>query len=168
KLRLRTYSLLDLKKEKEIFFEIKRKQSATIIKDRGIFSYNTYKLLKENKKIFFKKNKKEIRKKETLESFLALKKKFNMTPRLKVIYDREPLEAVNYKNLRITFDSNIQACRANDNSTNGYYKKLLPKKFVLEVKFRGILPYWFHNIIQKYQLQRISFSKYCQAVETVL
>lgn len=164
KLRLRTYGL---KKGNDIFFEIKRKRNAVVIKDRGIFSPSIYKhFIKEGKINML--NSKGIKKKNTLKDFLFLKDKYLMKPKLKIIYQREPFEGINYKNLRITFDSQVQANLAKSFVFDSYLKEVVKSYFILEVKFRGLLPYWFHDLIQKYQLERRAFSKYCHSLETVL
>jgi SPX domain protein involved in polyphosphate accumulation len=165
KLRLRHYGW---RPTNDIFFEIKRKKEAVVIKDRGLFRLflyqyfikagNTGKLLKT----------KTIRNKDVLQDFLFLKTKCQMKPKLRIVYEREPFEGINSTNLRITFDSNLRATRITNFSSEDYYKNLLNHQFILEVKFRGLLPYWFHDLVQKYQLQRITFSKYCQAVEAML
>ncbi len=168
KLRLRTYRLNKFSDREEIFFEIKRKRNATIIKDRGLFKYSDCQLLLKTQDINTLLKSKKVKKRNILKDFLRLKTKFRMTPKIKVVYEREPFEGIYYQNLRITFDSNLQACLANNFSSTNCYRKLLKNHFVLEVKYRGILPYWFHQIIQRYELQRISFSKYAQAIELMI
>jgi len=165
KLRLRHYGW---KPANDIFFEIKRKKEAIVVKDRGIFKPSFYhdfiekgsgnKLLKTV----------STRRKDILEDFLFLKSKYQMSPKIRIVYQREPFEAINYSHLRITFDSHIQASKIIDFTFSDFYHNLFNGQFILEVKFRGLLPYWFHNLIQKYQLQRRAISKYCLAVESVL
>lgn len=164
KLRLRTYGFGGFEKNSEVFFEIKRKKQAIVIKDRGIFTPSCCQHLVRDDNINAVLNSEGIEKQDVLEDFLFLKNKYQMKPNIKITYEREPFEGVYYQNLRITFDSNIQANKADNN----YNKILLGNNFVLEVKFRGLLPYWFHRLIQKYQLERVAFSKYCQAVESVI
>lgn len=164
KLRLRNYSF---NKSDEIFFEIKKKKSAVIIKDRGVFKASFYKYFINSNNIKLLKSK-NIKKKDILNNFLYLKIKHQMRPMVRVVYIREPFEAINYNQLRITFDSEIQASKIADLYTKSSFKDVLKDSFILEVKFRGLLPYWFHDIVQKYQLERVAYSKYCRSVESVL
>ena len=164
KLRLRVYSAYNYIENKEIFFEIKRKNDAVVIKDRGLFSKQICRHFLQNKENNIL-NSKGIKKRDILKDFLWLKQKHSMLPKIKVLYEREPFEGIYHHNLRITFDSNIYGFRL-DNFLNEINPHLLLKNnFVMEVKFRGVLPYWFHQLIQRYQLQKTSFSKYCRAVE---
>ncbi len=165
KLRLRVYNSKDYAENKEVFFEIKKKNDAVVIKDRGMFARFNYKDFISTKNFKAILRDKNIKKRNILEKFLFLRGKFRMLPKVKVIYEREPFEGIHYQNLRITFDSNIKAVKIGSSFSNGFYtRELLKNNFILEVKFRGLLPYWLHRIIQKYQLERVSFSKYCRAV----
>lgn len=165
KLRLRCYNMHGFVKTDNIFFEIKRKKDATVIKDRGLINSSLYGMLIKSGGLSKLINNKQIKKMPVFRDFLFLKTRYLMEPKINVLYEREPLEAANYSNLRITFDSNIMACRASKFCFNDSFKKISNNFFIMEVKFQGILPYWFHNLVQKYSLKRIAFSKYCSAVE---
>ena len=44
---------------------------------------------------------------------------------------------------------------------------MLPDQAVLEIKFERSVPTWFQRLIGAYELQRISVSKYCRALEVL-
>lgn len=84
--------------------------------------------------------------------------------RPKVIIDYERVAYVEeITNVRITFDMKISASYELENFLNGDYQSfyLLPSGInVLEVKFDEILPSYIRNIVESYNFNQASFSKY--------
>jgi hypothetical protein len=68
---------------------------------------------------------------------------------------------------RITFDSHIIGTPSPIlyPFNSGYGKSAIGNKTVMEVKFRYRVPSWFHKLIQSYELNRVSVSKYCKCIE---
>jgi len=82
----------------------------------------------------------------------------------KVIVDYERIAYVEeITNVRITFDMKISASYELENFLDGNYQNfyILPSGVnVLEVKFDDILPSYLRNIIESYNFNQGSFSKY--------
>lgn len=71
--------------------------------------------------------------------------------------------------LRLTFDEELEASRTDrlfPGSRSGS-RRVEPGLALLEIKFSFYLPTWCHRMIRAFELQRVSFSKYCAAVETL-
>jgi len=84
--------------------------------------------------------------------------------RPKVIVDYERIAYVEeITNVRITFDMKISASYELDKFIDGDYLSyyLLPSGMnVLEVKFDDILPSYIRNIVESFNFEQTSFSKY--------
>lgn len=161
KLRLRFYN--NLTTESDIFVEIKRKQDALVVKDRVAFGYSKDIILKLDEKL---KQMLAIKPHdEFLHELFWFKKRNNLSPKLCVSYDRKALVGRKNKNFRVTFDYNMKAWFSSHlNPGMHHTKNIFPEGVTLELKYNNILPSWFHRIIQRYQLQRLAFSKYCNAL----
>jgi len=82
-----------------------------------------------------------------------------------VIYKRKPLISKVDPNFRVTLDYNLKTYLADwiNNKKEGL--AVNSDKVIIEVKFNNVLPFWFHQIIQRYNLDRQPFSKYCSCLE---
>lgn len=162
KFRVRFYDD-DLKPNTPIFFEIKRKYDTVIVKDRLTFRHQDgYNLLKENKKLDLSLSEHD---QDTLNEFLWSKIYNGMIPQNLVIYNRKPLISKVYPDFRVTFDYNLRTYMADWITDRREGKLVNPATTVMEVKFNNILPFWFHQIIQRYNLEQRPFSKYCASLE---
>ena len=64
-------------------------------------------------------------------------------------------------NFRVTLDSKIKVQRSNSLFPEIYNPiEALPGHVIMEVKFHRRIPAWFHRIIQTYNLDRVSVSKF--------
>ena len=166
KYRLRTYS----KKEnlnKPIFLEIKGRSNQRTYKNRTKINFNDL-------HIFFDKNKYldllKIYGKENLviNSFLFDSYKKNIFPRVLIDYRRRPYVNKNGLNFRLTFDSQIMSSKTNmlfDKNNSLSWEECRAGYTVLEVKFERSITPWFHRIIQNYDLERLSISKFVMGIE---
>tara|TARA_Y100000310_G_C20660206_1_gene804331 strand:- start:486 stop:1247 length:762 start_codon:yes stop_codon:yes gene_type:complete len=149
KIRLRTY-----KKNSEfvpnVFFEIKRKYDSVILKDRVLLDKKTHSFPKSNK----------ITEEYEQEKYLR-----SLEPKILVSYKRQPFIGRYNKNFRVTFDYDIRAKETKDLFDPDLDVQVLSEKVVMEIKFNGILPYYIREIIDQYNLERIAYSKYCNAIE---
>ena len=71
---------------------------------------------------------------------------------------------------RLTFDNNIVSLsnsRLYSTSLNSGWKECLAGFTILEVKFESSIPAWFQRIVQIYQLQIRSISKFVIATDTL-
>ena len=86
----------------------------------------------------------------------------NRHPVVRVKYKREAFEVPQYQ-LRLTFDSFLSA--QSQILPFDSWQVFLPQKVIFESKHSGVIPKWLNQIIQDYQLTRLSISKYCMAIE---
>ncbi|RJQ31197.1 polyphosphate polymerase domain-containing protein [Candidatus Parcubacteria bacterium] len=163
KLRIRFYDE-KLSAKSPVFLEIKKKYDSVVIKDRLTTTMeNCNSILEGNlKKI---DSELSLTDRETLNDFLWLKYHNSMVPQNMVIYKRKPLISKVDPSFRVTFDYELATyCSARLNDRK-YGYEVMPQLAVMEVKFNNMLPFWFHQILQKYNLQRMAFSKYCRCLE---
>ncbi|MBU4332064.1 polyphosphate polymerase domain-containing protein [Patescibacteria group bacterium] len=168
KFRLRVYES-EVKDDTNIFVEIKRKNNALIIKDRVHLPAKDARRILVNNKLNSYVGQISDDDMMVLKEFLWTKNYNCMMPRIMVAYRRKPLVAKTDRNVRVTFDYDIRAKLTNwFNCNNFAWKEVLPGSLILEIKYNNILPFWLHEIIQKYQLERVAFSKYCNAVRACM
>ena len=86
-----------------------------------------------------------------------------------VDYWRRPYISKYDPEFRLTFDERLYGTETQSLfPVSGDTRRALVQGYtVLEVKFRHHIPSWFHRVIQSFQLQRVSISKICEAVETL-
>jgi len=157
KVRIRSYKR-EYSPDDPLFFELKRKSGEIILKDRAIipakylpeFHDNPFSLLKY----------KDLDQK-FLNEFIYEYTNYQMKPKLFVSYKRKPFVSKVMKNFRVTFDYNLQFSKVGDDHKSIEYKNLHENDVILEVKFNGTLPQWFHEIINAHQLRKDESCKYC-------
>ncbi|MDP8206861.1 MAG: polyphosphate polymerase domain-containing protein [Candidatus Electryonea clarkiae] len=167
KLRIRGYN--EVGNDGIVFLEIKRKIENTIFKERtGIYFSDTVKLLNgANITPIDEQNPHAAR--TTLNRFVYLTKRLNLTPKTLITYDREAFLSKTDTELRVTFDVGVSSLpnpgineifRVDDNRTftNDF--------FILEIKFNSAtFPGWLHRVIRDYKLRLEAFSKYCNGID---
>jgi len=91
----------------------------------------------------------------------------NIQPIMLIDYQRRAYQSKYDYEFRITFDGELYATQTTKlfPKDNLYKRKLIDGYTIMEVKFRKHVPPWFHRIMIKYQLNRISISKYCTGME---
>jgi len=156
KIRMRTYRRNGREFSGDIFFEIKRKIDAVILKDRFILNGAELKTY----------NPKDTHSRRVYEELLFEEKVRVLTPKLLVTYSREPYIGKYNKNVRITFDFGVRAKRTeNLFDLDGGFTSVSGTKVIMEVKFKGALPFYIERVLKEYNLSRVPFSKYCLGVE---
>lgn len=163
KLRFRIYKNF-LEEGDNVFLEIKRKNDMAVFKNRAVLSFEAFKEFLAGKTNF---DRSEISKQnqKTLNEFLWKKNRYCMLPMFYVRYMRKPMISKSNDRFRVTFDSKISAGYTEKLSSCKDISEVTPGLTVMEVKYDNSLPHWFLEIIQRYQLDRRPFSKYCSAVE---
>ena len=162
KLRIRVYEG-DLMPSSKVYLEIKRKYDSVVVKDRVAMtqadcaallrgSYAPASLLIEGDQ-------------NTLDEFFWLFNYNAMVPQNMVYYRRRPFFAKFDPGFRVTIDSGLRTALATWFNESGQEFEVDRGIAIIEVKFHNILPEWFHHLIRKYQLTRVAYSKYCQALE---
>lgn len=162
KFRIRTYEE-KLKKATPVFLEIKKREEAVIFKDRfltqygkvqsGVGSFNYEKMIGNSNE-------------GTGAQFVANVMRKNLQPKLLVSYRREAYFDAKNSSFRLTLDQDLAAARRSDLDLNCQDSQEIFRGYsVLEAKFNRIMPAWFGMLIRSFNLNRISFSKYCFAAE---
>ena len=98
-------------------------------------------------------------------SYLYLKGRYN--PHIIVKYRREAFLDFFTDKIRVTFDSDIQTCYADNPNDESFMTDVFLGNTIMEVKFNDKLPWWFKNAIDVFDLHRSDFSKYNHSVATL-
>ncbi len=161
--RLRVYSK-DESANLDVFLEIKGKQDMFSKKDRILTKWeNAVKLLKglENDPLkYFPSEDKEMAEKFFFDYF-----HYQLRPTVLVVYNRTPFINDYDEKFRVTFDANIRAAKTDNLFYDDIFEPVLTTNYIMEVKFNNTLAFWFHQIIQKYELNRGPFSKYFNGMD---
>lgn len=148
------------------FFELKRKHDAVVLKDRFVMSQEDYQKLIENEDFYSTEAIRDQNRKNIIEEFEWEKHLRSISPKILIMYEREPYVGMYNENFRITFDKNIRAIENDNLFYNGNDAWDVSGKYiVMEVKFNGSLPFYVDQVIKEFDLQRVSFSKYCNGVD---
>jgi len=162
KVRLRRYQ-----SESKIFLEIKEKRNEDISKYRVALPGMNDQLVDEN----FLNQIPGIPDKISHKVSVAL-----FHPELSIRYLRQAFISDHFTKLRVTFDYDLEAIQLNSEctTTNAFTGLSLPfqspdeqKIIIMEIKFSTLLPVWLLQILQEYNLQRQSYSKYFMAHQTL-
>ena len=164
KIRVRIYTPTLTEKTPEIWFEKKAKYNMRVAKSRILLSLEEYPmLLNGSRTALLRHCNKTDRARDIIYTII----REQMKPNLVVRYKRAPLVARGSADFRVTFDSAIETCFSHDLCYTPAMKNVHPGVTVMEVKFGTILPSWFKDILRRYNLERASFSKYTNSLETL-
>lgn len=165
KIRLRTY-----KNAGEfvpyVFFEIKRKSDAIVLKDRFLLSYDDYSHLVHDEDFDGTRGVRSDDELKVIEEFERERSLRSIAPKMLVVYEREPYQGKYNVHFRITFDKNIRAME-NDNLfyTGNDFMDVSGNWTVMELKYNGTLPFYINEVIKRFNLNRIAYSKYTGGVD---
>ncbi len=166
KVRIRSYHRT-IDKDSNLFFELKRKSGDVILKDRIIVKGEDYFGFLEDP---FGLMKVEVYDKEFLNEYLYETSYNLMKPVVLVTYLRKAFVSRFDKRFRVTFDYNLSFATPEVSAVGGVdfdtdYERKYDDLVIMEVKFNGAMPKWFHDIIEMYGLRKDRFSKYCKGIE---
>ena len=167
KYRIRTYSN-KLDKNTPIFLELKGRENLRTYKTRFFIEQNDLNLFFEKKNYF--KLKKTYSDNYLIEQFIFDCYRKNLSPKILVDYNRTPYINKSGLYFRLTFDNNIFSLSNSSlysTSLNSGWRECLAGFTILEVKFESSIPAWFQRIVQSYQLQIRSISKFVIATDTL-
>jgi len=164
KLRARSYIQKWSDEPENIWLEIKKKRNMNISKSRVHVTRDIWNLLYNNKKIPIDDLLLSDKDNKALKEFVYLFKRHLYGPHVIIKYGRTAYMSDFMSPVRITFDANVVACRAD--TANGE-KMMIPvtkNKVIMEVKYTHKLPWWFSKMITHFDIQRDDFSKYRNSV----
>ena len=163
KFRIRTYTD-KLTRDSKLYLEEKGRLNQRTYKIRTKIMKNDLDLFFNQKNLF--RLKKNYENTMLVEKFIFESLRKNIHPNVIIDYDRSPFVNNTGLYFRLTFDSNIRSSVSNSLFlTNNQWKKCLDGFDILEVKFDTTVPAWFQKIIQSYELNRLSISKYVLGLE---
>ena len=159
KYRFRTY--LNKNKKNPVFLEVKGRNLERTYKKRITIPSKYFDLFKsrENYLSILKIFSNNL----IISNFIFDVFRKNLQPKVRVDYYRKPYIVSNGLYFRLTFDNQISSSKVSnlDFKKDNQHNILCKAGFtVLELKFERSIPAWFHRIIQSYDLQRRSISKY--------
>lgn len=101
------------------------------------------------------------------KEFFRIQRQYNMQPQILVQYRRRAYEKNELSRVRINFDYDLQGSRHLDllGPLQGARSLLKYGNCIFEIKVDGVMPFWLHKMIAKYDLQNQAISKYCNAVK---
>jgi len=163
KFRIRTYSL-NYDENIPIMLELKGRYNNFVYKNRTEIAHNTqiatdaFKLTDN----IIKKHDNNVLNQFTYDRF-----KKHIKPVMLIDYQRRAYQSKYDYEFRITFDGQLYGTHTQElfPKDNVKKRKLIDGYTIMEVKFRKHVPPWFHRIMIKYQLNRVSISKYCTGME---
>lgn len=158
KLRLRSYGVVGQKDR--VYLEIKKKYNCCVNKRRtSIRLEDAYHYIETKKKPEVK----EGMNGQILDEIDYLVHRYpELKPAVYLSYDRKALFGIEDHEFRITFDTNIRSRRESLGLDLGNYGELLlPKgQWVMEAKVKDTAPLWFAELLSRYKIYPVSFSKY--------
>lgn len=162
KFRIRTYTK-KYDKDIPIMLELKGRYNNFVYKHRTNIT-NISKDIKDTLNLLHPLEKEDN---PIAKQFTYDKYKKNIKPIMLIDYQRRALISKYDYEFRITFDGELYETQTSElfPKDNIYKRKLLDGFTIMEVKFRKHIPPWFHRIMIKYELNRISISKYCTGME---
>ena len=163
KVRIRSYRR-DFSESDSLFFEIKRKSGEVVLKDREIFSGKSLDAFIENPFVLLKEKEGDS---SFLNELIFETTHHQMKPTCLVSYKRKPFFDKLDPEFRITFDFDLEFAKPNGASFDQPYQAMEDEFVVMEVKFNGSLPKWFHRFMERFRLQKTESCKYCFGIDTL-
>lgn len=153
KIRLRSYSVPNI--NDIVYLELKGKMKGVVFKRRLEIELNDfYKYIESG--IIDKKYDNQV-----MHEIDYIIKKFNLSPKIFIGYNRLSYYDKDNINFRLTFDSNLRSRDEDLRLEYGDYGYLLNKnQYIMEVKSLGGIPLWFTKILSEMNIYPTSFSKY--------
>lgn len=154
KIRIRTYKNSD---GNPIFLEIKRKSGDIILKDRMLIENKHFEDFYRDVFSIFKLEKYRS---DFCNEFVYEIAKNQLKPQTLIKYKRKAFFSKFDRNFRLTIDYDIAFGKVWGPTFDTDYKIADNDLALVEVKFNGAMPRWFHNILELCALTKDTFSKY--------
>ena len=164
--RIRAYRNNIYAEPTNIFLEFKIRYSKCIKKERIFIDHELANKIIKGYTI----NEQILDNNYILQKFNKLKINKNIHPVINISYKREAYYSDIYRNLRITFDSQFMSSFLISGLKLPYgciNYPLNPNYSIMELKYNKYLPTYFIHLIQKYELQQQTVSKFGLSLESV-
>lgn len=161
KLRIRYY---DNNPWSPVFFEIKRRVSDVILKDRSVVKRQSLKALLAGRPPMRSDlvNEADVEGYWALRRFIELRNNIHATGRVIVYYEREAWVTPHDDNVRLTFDRALAGARWDGNLEGTKWFEPPMEGVVLELKFDNRYPIWMRTLVRSCNLYRACMAKYVQ------
>ena len=162
KLRVRSYA--NIKPEKNVFVELKKKYEKVVYKRRLSMSEETAMKWLTGEASY------EVDSQIAREITYFLQYYEKLHPVLFLSYEREAYYCKDGTDFRITFDENV-LCRQDRitfQSEVGGIPVLEEDKVLMEIKCSGGMPMWMAEILSREKIYKTSFSKYGTAYQNII
>lgn len=166
KLRIRAYSD---DPELPLLFEVKRRADGIVHKTRTVVHRSALAMLVAGRQVALRGMREGQR--AWLDEFVRLMLASRARPRVLVRYDREAYVGVADPAVRVTLDRRLRAAetsRAEVRMDGAGFRSVDVRGVILELKFNQRCPAWLLQLIQRFELRRTSYSKYCAAIDCTL
>ena len=167
KIRIRMYDEVWHDDLKRVWFEVKKKHNMNIAKDRFEVPGDVWRKFSESNDVRVLVDELKINgitDRKAVESFIQRFSRQMYRPHVVVRYQRSAY-LFNFLSLvRLTFDKNIVACEARDMKSMDFCQSVSGNQVIMEIKFNEKLPWWFGDMLTRFDLSRTDFSKYRHSV----
>ena len=165
KVRARIYEPF-MKDSPVVWLEMKMKHDIAVRKERVSLTLPEWSLLQKSGAYWKVAGLKSPEERKVFENIAFRIVGDNMRPQTIIRYERKPLVYRHVEEVRVTFDWNLETCRADNLGYNPVYSPFLHHdQTIMEIKFQTLLPVWLREIIEKFDLRRDAFSKYGYGLE---
>lgn len=153
KLRLRSYCVPN--NETKVFLELKKKFDGIVYKRRLTLSYT-------DAQNYLDYQIKPLKEGQILNEIDWFMRRYKLSPKVFIAYDRAAFLGKSDANLRVTFDNNIRFRQNNLELQNGNYGQQIidSSQTLMEIKFSDSIPIWLAEILNDLKIYPASFSKY--------
>ena len=166
KLRIRAYSD---DAAVPLLFEIKRRADRIVHKTRTVIPRTALAMLVAGRQVALRGMREGQR--VWLDEFVRLMLATRARPRVLVRYDREAYVGAADPDVRVTLDRRLRAAdtsRAEVRMDGPAFRSVGERSVILELKFNQRCPAWLLQLVQRFELRRTSYSKYCAAIDCTL
>ncbi len=164
KLRLRYYAE---EGDGPVFFEVKKRADVIVRKSRELMS-------REQAQDFLLHGSchRNARNGDDLDQFLDRCREMGAVPALRLRYWREAWESRASDPVRITFDTTVEHCMLSApglvETRPAWRRTGFGAPVILEVKFTDLRPRWLDQMLQHFNLDKVSVAKYAESIEEIL
>jgi SPX domain protein involved in polyphosphate accumulation len=156
KVRIRAYDAA--RDDDTVYVEIKKKYDGLVNKRRTAMKLAEAQRFLDGEKVDVK----AYMNAQVVSELTELIGRQKLSEKVLISYDRVAFFDRSDPDLRVSFDHNIQTYRNGDGFERdvGGEKLLSSDQYIMEVKVRWAMPLWLVDILKKYQILPVSFSKY--------
>ncbi len=167
KLRARSYGHAPILSADPVFLEIKSRRNNLVHKSRARISGFAFRAVLAGQAPDVQRLPERALK--CYDEFVSWVGRLGARPIVHVRYDREAWVGSFHEGIRVTIDRDIRCASAESgvraDELDLAWNEVERRWLVLELKFDVAFPLWMRELVHRFQLKRLSFSKYGNAVQ---